>query len=104
VAPGQDFCLEWGIGKAIGTHVKGPTHPEWTTGLTGYVTRQITNDGGPGATWSVKQRNQAFAMGPEIKCFAPSLRTFFSLRSQWEFGAQARTQGNLTTLTTTYMF
>ncbi|MDM8543203.1 transporter [Desulfococcaceae bacterium HSG9] len=92
--PGDDFHFEWGIGKTIGKI--------WDVGLTGYCQWQVTDD-----TGQDKQRidkDQVYAIGPEMSVFIPPFKLFVSLRSQWEFEAKERSEGNFTTLTFTKIF
>lgn len=93
ITPGNDFHFEWGIGKTLAKI--------WDVGLTGYCQWQITDDSGTGST-SVKDR--VYAIGPEISLFYPPVRLFVSLRSQWEFDAKDRSEGNVTVLTFTKIF
>ncbi len=95
VTLGDDFHFEWGIGKTVGKL--------WDVGLTGYCQWQVTDD-------SVSQppvygeKDKVFAIGPEITRFIPSMKLFLTLRSQWEFGAEDRSEGNFTTLMLTKIF
>jgi hypothetical protein len=93
ITPGNDFHFEWGLGKTLAK--------VWDVGLTGYCQWQVSDDSGAGST-SVKDR--VYAAGPEISLFYPPVRLFVSLRSQWEFGAKDRSEGNVTVLTFTKSF
>lgn len=93
VTPGDDFHFEWGIGKTLAK--------VWDVGLTGYCHWQVTDDSGSGVT---SDHDRVYAIGPEVSTFIPPAKLFLSLRSQWEFGAEDRSEGNVTTLTLTKIF
>jgi len=93
ITPGDDFHFEWGAGKTLAK--------VWDVGLTGYCQWQVNDDSGFGSS-SVKDR--VYAVGPEVSLFYPPATMFISLRSQWEFEAQDRSEGNCTTLTLTKIF
>jgi hypothetical protein len=90
VTLGDDFHFEWGIGKTLAK--------VWDVGLTGYCHWQVTDDSGSGVT---SDHDRVYAIGPEVSTFIPPAKLFLSLRSQWEFGAEDRSEGNVTTLTLT---
>ena len=96
VRPGDDFHFEWGIGKTVAKI--------WDVGLTGYCQWQVTDDSGTDVTWDKRDHDRVFAVGPEVSVFLPPARLSASLRSQWEFGAEDRAEGNVTTLVLTKMF
>lgn len=96
VTPGNDFHFEWGVGKTLAK--------TWDVGLTGYCQWQVTDDDGSDVTWDESVHDQVYAIGPEVSVFLPPAKLFVSLRSQWEFGAEDRTEGNVTVLTLTKMF
>jgi hypothetical protein len=50
------------------------------------------------------EKDSVYAVGPEVSVFIPSGMFFLSLRSQWEFNAEDRSEGNFTTLTFTKIF
>ncbi len=93
ITPGNDFHFEWGIGKTV--------NKVWELGLTGYCQWQVTEDSGSDANWDTSVKDEVYAIGPEVSLFIPSLKSFFSIRSQWEFGAKDRSEGNITTFTIT---
>lgn len=97
VTPGAALTLEGGLGKALPGKLA-----HWNVGLTGYSALQLSKDSGSGA--SGKGTFRAFAAGPEVKAFVPSIRSFFSLRTEWEFGCTNHTQGNVSTFTFTKIF
>jgi hypothetical protein len=80
--PGDDFHFEWGIGKTLAK--------VWDVGLVGYAQFQVQHDHGTGADTHLEQ---AFGIGPEVSVFCTPLKTFFSLRSLWEFGVEGRSTG-----------
>jgi hypothetical protein len=95
VTLGDDFHFEWGIGKTLAKI--------WDVGVTGYCHWQVTDDSDSGL-WNKSDHDRVYAVGPEVSVFLPPAKLFASLRSQWEFGAQARSEGNVTTLTLTKIF
>jgi hypothetical protein len=96
VDPGDDFHFEWGIGKRLAR--------VWEVGLAGYCHWQVTDDRGSDVLWEKNDHDRVYAMGPEISVFIPSITSFLSLRTQWEFEAKDRPEGNLTSLTFTKRF
>jgi hypothetical protein len=96
VTPGDDFHFEWGIGRTLAK--------VWDVGLTGYCHWQVTDDSGSDVTWDKSVHDKVFAIGPEVSAFVPSAGLFISFRSQWEFNAEDRSEGNVTTLTLTKIF
>jgi hypothetical protein len=95
VTLGDDFHFEWGIGKTLAK--------VWDVGVTGYCHWQVTDDSDSGL-WDKSDRDRVYAVGPEVSVFIPPAKLFASLRSQWEFEAQARSEGNVTSLTLTKIF
>ncbi len=93
VTPGDDFHFEWGIGKNIAKIVD--------VGVTGYCQWQVTDDSGDAGT---DVKDQVYAVGPEVSVFIPPIMGALSLRSQWEFEAEDRSEGNFTTLTFVKIF
>jgi len=93
ITPGNDFHFEWGIGKTIAG--------VWDVGVAGYCQRQVTEDSGTGAS---EEKDSVYAAGPEVIAFIPPVKLFVSLRSLWEFEAEDRSEGNITTLTFTKIF
>jgi hypothetical protein len=96
VEPGDDFHFEWGIGKTLAKI--------WDVGLTGYCHWQVTDDSGSGVRWDKDDHDRVYAIGPEVSVFVPPVKSFLSLRTQWEFKAKDRPEGNCTSLTLTKMF
>ena len=96
VTPGNDFHFEWGIGRTLAK--------VWDVGLSGYCQWQVTDDSGSDVTWDKSVHDKVFAIGPEVSTFVPSAGLFVSLRNQWEFGAEDRSEGNVTILTLTKIF
>jgi len=95
ITPGNDFHFEWGVSKTLAKF--------YDVGLTGYCHWQVTDDSGSDAT-NTDVHDQVYAIGPEISAFCPAIKAIFSLRSQWEFDAEDRSEGNMTTLTITKIF
>lgn len=61
----------------------------------------MSEDSGTRAT---EDKNSVYAIGPEIMVLIPRVKLFVSLRSPWEFDAEDRSEGNITTLTFTKIF
>ncbi|SFL22339.1 Uncharacterized conserved protein [Desulfomicrobium norvegicum] len=87
VTYGNDFHFEWGLGKTLAK--------TWDVGLAGYCRWQLTDDSGPGTT---NDREEAYAIGPEVSVFVPEWGLGVSMRSLWEFENKVNSQGNVTTL------
>jgi hypothetical protein len=96
VTLGDDFHFEWGIGKTLAKI--------WDVGLTGYCHWQVTDDSGSDVSWDKSDHDKVYAIGPEVSVIIPPAKLFVSLRSQWEFDAEDRSEGNVTTLTLTKVF
>lgn len=96
VTLGDDFHFEWGIGKTLAKI--------WDVGLTGYCHWQVSDDSGSEVGWDKSVHDSVYAVGPEVSVFIPPATLFVSLRSQWEFDAKDRSEGNVTTLTLTKIF
>jgi len=93
ITPGNHFHFEWGLGKNFAQ--------VFDIGVSGYCHWQVTDDSGP---MSTSNREQAFAIGPEIGFFIEPLKLHVALRSQWEFENRNKSQGNVTALNFTYSF
>ncbi|MBD3264855.1 MAG: transporter [Candidatus Omnitrophica bacterium] len=92
VKPGNDFHFEWGLSKTIsGKWI-------WDVGAAGYCQWQVTDDKGSAVAFP-GDHDRVFAAGPEINVFIPEFSTSVSFRSEWEFGAKDRPQGQIMTLT-----
>jgi hypothetical protein len=96
VTLGDDFHFEWGVGKTLAKI--------WDVGVTGYCHWQVTDDSGSDVFWDKSDHDRVYAVGPEVSVFIPPAKLFASLRSQWEFNAQDRSEGNVTSLTLTKIF
>lgn len=96
VTPGNDFHFEWGVSKNLAR--------VWDVGLTGYCHWQVTDDKGNDVAWDPSVHDRVYAIGPEVSRFFPGMGLGVSLRSQVEFEAKDRPEGNITTLTLTKIF
>lgn len=96
ITPGDDFHFEWGIGKNI--------NKVWDLGITGYCHWQVTDDDGDDVAWDRGVHDQVFSVGPEVGFFYPPGMLGVSLRSQWEFEAEDRSEGMVHCLTFTKIF
>ncbi|MCP4119939.1 MAG: transporter [Desulfobacteraceae bacterium] len=95
LTPGDDFHLEWGIGKSFAK--------VWEAGLAGYCQWQVTDDSGSDAV-NKSTHDQVFAIGPEAGVFLPRFKAALNLRALWEFDAEDRSEGNAVVLTLTKIF
>ena len=93
VTPGDNFLFEWGVSKALAGI--------WDVGLTGYCSWQVEDDSGTDVTWDRDVHDRAFAVGPEVSVFLPSITTGVSMRLQWELETQDRPRGMMAVLTFT---
>jgi len=93
ITPGQEWTLEWGLGKAVSKLVE--------LGISGYCQMQTTSDSGSGASPNL---DQALALGPEATAVWPQTGILFSLRYLHEFDVYDRPQGNIAVLTLTRRF
>lgn len=85
---GDDLSFEWGVGKSF---------PEQgaTFGVSGYCSWQTTDNTGATAF----PRDEAYGIGPEIQYFSTKWKCGYHIRHWWEFGAENRTEGEITTFT-----
>jgi hypothetical protein len=90
IHPGQNFSFEWGFSRNM--------QQTYEIGVSGYCSWQTTLDEGSDVTY-VNVHDRAFAAGPEVQYFSPTLKVGYHLRSWWEFGVRDRTQGEIITLT-----
>lgn len=95
IRPGDDLHVEWGIGKSI--------NKVWDVGVAGYAQWQVSDDSVSGVA-GFGDRDEVMAIGPEVAVFIPAWKAFFSLRALWEYGAQDRSEGQITTLSFTKIF
>ncbi len=95
IRPGDDFHIEWGLGKTFA--------PGWTAGVTAYTHWQVTNDSGDAVTYALV-RDRFFSVGPELLYFYEPAKMFFSARYQQELGARDRTQGHNTVISMVKVF
>jgi len=95
VDPGDDFHVEWGLGKVI--------KPGLEIGLAGYCQWQVTEDKGSDVVWDMK-KDRVYAAGPELSLAFPESMVFLSFRALLEFGARDRTEGSMFVVTLTKRF
>ena len=96
VTPGNDLHFEWGLGKTLAKI--------WDVGVAGYCHWQVTDDSGSDVVGDRGDHDRVYAVGPEVAVFVSPVTLFLSLRSEWEFEAVDRPEGNVTTLTITKPF
>ena len=101
VTPGNDFHVEWGVGKALPSDWKIGWLRFWEVGVTGYAQWQITDDRGDDITWD-KVHDRVFSIGPEVRFVIAPLKMLVEMKTQWELGAVDRTEGIISVLTFTY--
>ncbi|MBC8114680.1 MAG: transporter [Candidatus Saccharimonas sp.] len=94
--PGDDFHIEWGLGKSFGKN--------WNVGLTAYTHWQVTSDSGSAALYDTSVHDRFYSLGPEVVYFCVPYKTFFSVRYQREFGAIDRVEGHNTVISLTKIF
>jgi hypothetical protein len=82
---GDDYHLEWGIGKTLMRIID--------VGVAGYAQWQITDDSGSAVTWDKSVHDRVYAIGLEAKMFYPPWMAFFELRALKEFDAVDRLEG-----------
>jgi len=92
LTPGETYTLEWGLGKTFAK--------VWEVGPVGYYQQEVTPDGGKPA-WT---RSRVAAIGPEINVAFPKIMVFVALRTEYEFMAESRLQGETTALVLTKRF
>jgi len=93
VAAGDEWSLEWGIGKSLSK--------TFEIGVVGYYQQQVTKDTGTNAS---NDLDRVLAVGPEISLTFPKPMLVASLRYLREFGAEDHPEGNTVTLTLTKRF
>jgi hypothetical protein len=86
IRPGDDFHIEWGLGKNL--------TPALTVGMTAYTHWQVTSDKGSAVTYDASVHDRFFSAGPEVLYFHEPAKMFFSARYQTEFGSVDRLQGH----------
>ena len=96
VQPGDDFHIEWGVGKTVSSN--------WTVGLTAYTHWQVTDDRGGAVTWDPGVHDRFGSLGPEISYASDDSTCFIALRYQREFAAVDRPEGYNTVLSLVKVF
>lgn len=82
---GDDFHIEWGIGKTI-NHL-------YDIGLVGYSHWQVTEDSGSDATWDKSVKDEVHAIGVEIGGFIPAGHFAIKGKFYQEFRVKDRPEG-----------
>jgi hypothetical protein len=84
--PGDNFCLDWAVGKTFDRVL--------TIGVAGYYERQWKVDKGSDVPSNAKNvRDKVVAIGPEVDLFIPQMNGHFTARYEFEVQALSRTQG-----------
>jgi len=98
ITPGDDFHFEWGIGKTF------PGNQIWEVGVAGYCQWQVSDDSGSDITFDKGVHDKVFAIGPQVNLFIPSAKLSLLLMSEFEFNAEDRPEGNVTSLSLIKIF
>lgn len=94
---GDNFCLDWGIGKTFDRVL--------TLGVCGYFERQLNVDKGRDVPKAAKGvRDKVFSIGPELDLFVPQMNGHLTTRYEFEFGVISRTQGKRATVLALFAF
>lgn len=97
ITPGDTFHFEWGVSQNLAKL--------FDVGLVGYCQWQVTDDRGSGVKEGTQgDHDQSFAVGPEVQCFIPQVKTIASLRYEHEFAVRDRPEGQIGVLTLTKLF
>lgn len=100
--PGNNFCLDWGVGK---TFTDCYCNSIITFGVVGYFERQTCEDSGSHIRRRVEKiRDKVFAVGPELNVRFVSLKGTLAARYEVEFNAVSRTQGKTLTIDANFNF
>lgn len=95
--PGDNLCIDWGVGKII--------KKTFVVGVAGYAEWQTTKDRGrdvPPNTHGGTDR--VYSVGPEIQYLLPNDKGLFRFRYEWEFDVRNRTKGQAAIFLSTLIF
>src|SRR5215510_11381802 len=91
---GDDFVLEWGLGKTFRPPSWKPWVAQLDTGVVGYAQWQVTDNRGSDIPNPLRGiRSNIFAVGPEIAA-TTKVGRFFA-RYEFQFGSQNTLQGQV---------
>jgi hypothetical protein len=91
---GDDFVVEWGLGKTFRPPSWKPWVAQLDAGVVGYAQWQMTDNRGAAIPLPLRGiRSNAFAVGPEIAATTKFGRLF--ARYEFEFGSQNTPQGQV---------
>jgi len=94
VRVGDDFALEWGVGKTFRPASWAPWVVQLDTGVVGYAQWQVTDNRGSDIPLPLRGiKSNIFAVGPEIAA-TTKIGRFFA-RYEFEFGAQNAPEGQV---------
>ena len=97
ITPGQAWTLEWGVSKSVLKTLE--------LGVVGYYQQRITaSTGNQPLAAEFFPYSRAAAVGPEVNLFIPCAKLFVSLRYNYEFMADNRSQGHTVALVLTKVF
>ncbi len=84
--PGDNFCLDWAVGKTFDRVL--------TIAFAGYYERQWKVDKGSDVLSNARGvRDKVIAIGPEVDLFIPQMNGHLTARYEFEVQALSRTQG-----------
>ncbi len=96
IRPGDDFLVEWGLGKTIAQN--------WNVGIASYTHWQVTSDSGADVNYDPSAHVRYYSLGPEISYFYQPAHTSFEVRYQKEFGVVNFTEGQKVTFSFVVIF
>ncbi|MCA9120084.1 MAG: transporter [Planctomycetaceae bacterium] len=85
IRPGDDFHIEWGIGKSLTDSL--------IVGASGYCHWQVTNGSGAAVAYDPNIHDQFFSAGPEVQCCFQPVRLCVQVRYQFEVATRDRPEG-----------
>jgi len=95
ITPGDDFSIEWGLGKSDGL---------WEYGVSGYGRWQVTDDKDTLTPELEDLHDRALGIGPEVQRYFPASKILLNFKTHFEFNAVDSAEGVKTTLTFTKIF
>ena len=94
---GDNFCLDWAIGKTFDKVL--------TLAVCGYYEQQLKDDKGSDVPRAAKNvRDKVISVGPEVDLFIPQMNGHLTARYEVEVKAISRTQGSRITALAVFAF
>jgi hypothetical protein len=94
---GDTFTLEVGVGKYI--------EDSFRVGVVGYAQWQLDDNVGKDlSVWQLANNGEVYALGPQADFYITSWDITLSAKSLFEFGAEERSNGNMTVLSISKAF